>query len=45
MEKSIKLKCQNCKLEWTYKGKKKWNPKYKIYVSCPRCKSSVGIKG
>ena len=37
----MKLKCKNkkCLYEWKYEGD---NP---FYATCPRCKSSVKIKG
>jgi hypothetical protein len=36
------MKCNRCKYDWEYKGKKK--PKdYPTYTSCPRCKSLVKI--
>lgn len=40
----MKLKCNKCKLGWDYKGKKKINPDYPIYTSCPRCYFKVKLK-
>ena len=37
------IKCQRCKHEWEYKGKKK-NNKYPQYVSCPKCRTSVKLE-
>ncbi len=35
----MKLKCNNCKYEWEYKGKSKY------YATCPRCLQKVKIRG
>ena len=41
MRAGIELKCKRCGYEWTYKGKKKPERFYHVYVACPRCKTSV----
>ncbi len=38
LTKPIKLTCQRCDKEWTYKGR---NP---FYATCPDCKTSVKIQ-
>jgi DNA-directed RNA polymerase subunit RPC12/RpoP len=40
----MKLKCQKCSFEWEYTGSKKQNKKYKQYVACPRCRTSVALE-
>ena len=34
----MKLKCQNCKYVWNYKGKSRY------YASCPRCLRKVKVE-
>lgn len=36
--KLMKVKCQKCKHEWEYKGKRKY------YVTCPDCYAKVNIE-
>lgn len=40
----MELICQKCKYSWNYKGQKKPNPNYNLYVCCPRCRFNVRIK-
>ena len=35
---AVRVKCQRCGYEWTYKGKSKW------YACCPMCRTSVNLK-
>jgi hypothetical protein len=37
----IDIKCHRCSHQWTFKGK---IDKWKIFVQCPRCLTSVGLK-
>ena len=34
----MKLKCNNCKYEWEYKGLSEY------YATCPRCLNKVKVK-
>lgn len=42
--KEIKLICQRCSYLWNYRGEKSIIQEYKLYTSCPRCKTSVKIE-
>jgi hypothetical protein len=42
---SIIIKCQRCKKEWKYKGKKlKYYKIISQYTCCPYCRTTVKIK-
>lgn len=39
------IKCKRCKHIWTYKGYKlNKNVKYRNYVNCPMCRTSVKLE-
>ena len=39
----MEVKCQRCILVWDYKGDKKPNKNYPVYVICPRCRTTVKL--
>jgi len=41
----MKMQCPRCKNKWNYKGKKKKNKKYPIYISCSTCHYSIKVGG
>lgn len=37
------LQCKRCQHSWAYRGLKRPTKLYSLYVSCPRCRTSVKL--
>ena len=40
----MELKCKRCQHRWNYRGHKRPNADYPLYVTCPRCRTVVKLK-
>ena len=40
----MKIQCNKCKLAWDYKGHKKPDKIYSVYITCPRCRNNIKLK-
>ena len=43
MNEGIEMECPRCHYKWTYKGSRRPEEGYPVYVSCPKCKTSVQL--